>query len=159
MCSVYRNLQKNKLDYFYDRSTPNTFRRYYCGAYRRLTFQQSQDIWRASFSPGFSVIKVALSVYLILLSWTRLDSFILLCLTAYNDTMQEHCHTMHKCTPGKYYFQKKFTAPGHKKWSCTFDTSELGPCSGLEDETFGYNGTQPCVIIKMNRVHNKPSIK
>lgn len=87
----------------------------------------------------------------------RGHSFVPSYFTAYNDTMQEHCPTMHKCTPGQYYFQKKFNAPGHTKWSCIYNTTELGPCSGLEDGTFGYNGTQPCVIIKMNRVHNKPS--
>ena len=77
-----------------------------------------------------------------------------LCLTplsAYNDTSQQ---SNHNCTKGEYFKQEKFEAPHHTKYSCRFTQSMLGRCSGLDDPTFGYNGTTPCVIIKMNRVRS-----
>lgn len=74
-----------------------------------------------------------------------------LSLLAYNDTKQLECNN-YNCTKGKYFIQKTFSAPHHTKWVCPFTQSMLGPCSGIEDPTFGYNSTMPCVIIKMNRV-------
>ncbi|KAM9860465.1 potassium-transporting ATPase subunit beta-like [Aulostomus maculatus] len=74
-------------------------------------------------------------------------------LKPYNDSKQEEC-SYYNCTKGKYFIQNSFTAPDHTKWSCPFKQSMLGPCSGLEDPTFGYNCTMPCVIIKMNRIIN-----
>lgn len=71
--------------------------------------------------------------------------------SAYNDTKQLECN-YYNCTKGKYFIQKTFTALHHTKWSCPFTQSMLGACSGLEDPTFGYNSTMPCVVIKMNRV-------
>lgn len=71
--------------------------------------------------------------------------------SAYNDTKQSECN-YYNCTKGKYFIQKTFSAPHHTKWACPFKQSMLGPCSGLEDPTFGYNCTMPCVVIKMNRV-------
>ncbi|XP_070968854.1 potassium-transporting ATPase subunit beta-like [Oncorhynchus clarkii lewisi] len=72
-------------------------------------------------------------------------------LKPYNDTSQ---HSNHNCTRGEYFKQEKFEAPRHTKYSCRFTQSMLGRCSGLDDPTFGYNGTTPCVIIKMNRIIN-----
>lgn len=74
-----------------------------------------------------------------------------LSLLAYNDTKQLECNN-YNCTKGKYFIQKTFSAPHHTKWACPFTQSMLGPCSGIEDPTFGYNSTMPCVVIKMNRV-------
>ncbi|TDH16940.1 hypothetical protein EPR50_G00003340 [Perca flavescens] len=71
-------------------------------------------------------------------------------LKPYNDTKQLECNN-YNCTKGKYFIQNTFSAPHHTKWSCPFTQSMLGPCSGLEDPTFGYNCSRPCVIIKMNR--------
>ncbi|KAM9391066.1 potassium-transporting ATPase subunit beta-like isoform 1-T2 [Salvelinus alpinus] len=72
-------------------------------------------------------------------------------LKPYNDTAQQsNCN----CTRGEYFKQEKFEAPHHTKYSCRFTQSMLGRCSGLDDPTFGYNGTTPCVIIKMNRIIN-----
>lgn len=65
--------------------------------------------------------------------------------------MQEKCNN-YNCTKGQYFIQKQFNAPEHTKWSCPFLRSMLGPCSGLEDPSFGYNCSMPCVVIKMNRV-------
>ncbi|CAB1327441.1 unnamed protein product, partial [Coregonus sp. 'balchen'] len=72
-------------------------------------------------------------------------------LKPYNDTSQQsNCN----CTRGEYFKQEKFEAPHHTKYSCRFTQSMLGRCSGLDDPMFGYNGTMPCVIIKMNRIIN-----
>lgn len=71
--------------------------------------------------------------------------------SAYNDTKQLECNN-YNCTKGKYFIQKTFSAPHHTKWACPFTQSMLGPCSGIDDPTFGYNCTMPCVVIKMNRV-------
>ena len=81
----------------------------------------------------------------------RLNLLFCLSSSAYNDTVQEG-YPYHNCTKGKYFIQNTFSAPDHTKWSCPFMKTVLGPCSGLEDPTFGYNCTMPCVIIKMNRV-------
>uniref|UniRef100_A0A7N9APH1 Sodium/potassium-transporting ATPase subunit beta n=1 Tax=Mastacembelus armatus TaxID=205130 RepID=A0A7N9APH1_9TELE len=71
--------------------------------------------------------------------------------------IQFECN-FYNCTKGKYFIQKTFSAPHHTKWSCPFTQSMLGECSGLEDPSFGYNGTRPCVVIKMNRIiHFLPS--
>ncbi|XP_045555533.1 potassium-transporting ATPase subunit beta [Salmo salar] len=72
-------------------------------------------------------------------------------LKPYNDTSQQ---SNRNCTRGEYFKQEKFEAPHHTKYSCRFTQSMLGRCSGLDEPTFGYNGTMPCVIIKMNRIIN-----
>ncbi|XP_045554358.1 potassium-transporting ATPase subunit beta-like isoform X1 [Salmo salar] len=72
-------------------------------------------------------------------------------LKPYNDTSQQ---PNRNCTRGQYFKQEKFEAPHHTKYSCRFTQSMLGRCSGLDEPTFGYNGTMPCVIIKMNRIIN-----
>uniref|UniRef100_A0A674C328 Sodium/potassium-transporting ATPase subunit beta n=1 Tax=Salmo trutta TaxID=8032 RepID=A0A674C328_SALTR len=72
-------------------------------------------------------------------------------LKPYNYTSQQYNHN---CTRGQYFRQEKFEAPHHTKYSCRFTQSMLGRCSGLDEPTFGYNGTMPCVIIKMNRVRS-----
>ncbi|XP_029982725.1 potassium-transporting ATPase subunit beta isoform X2 [Sphaeramia orbicularis] len=84
-------------------------------------------------------------------SWMKMSNILHKFLKPYNDTLQQECNT-YNCTKGKYFIQKTFSAPHHTKWACPFTQSMLGPCSGLEDPTFGYNCTMPCVVIKMNRV-------
>ncbi|KAJ8003414.1 hypothetical protein DPEC_G00148070 [Dallia pectoralis] len=82
-------------------------------------------------------------------SQNKMSSYLTNFLKGYNDTVQQ---SNLNCTRGQYFIQDEFKAPGHTKYSCRFDQSMLGNCSGLDDPTFGYNGTQPCVIIKMNRI-------
>ncbi|XP_076595387.1 potassium-transporting ATPase subunit beta-like [Chaetodon auriga] len=86
-------------------------------------------------------------------SWMKMANILQEFLKPYNDTMQLECNS-YNCTKGKYFIQNTFSAPNHTKWACPFTQSMLGPCSGLEDPTFGYNCTMPCVIIKMNRIIN-----
>ncbi|KAM9366502.1 potassium-transporting ATPase subunit beta-like [Symphorus nematophorus] len=84
-------------------------------------------------------------------SWMKMVNILNKFLQPYNDTAQLGCN-YYNCTKGKYFIQKTFSAPHHTKWSCPFTQSMLGPCSGLEDPSFGYNCTMPCVVIKMNRI-------
>lgn len=86
-------------------------------------------------------------------SWMSMSNILQEFLKPYNDTMQQECNS-YNCTKGKYFIQNTFSAPHHTKWSCPFTQSMLGVCSGLQDPTFGYNCTMPCVIIKMNRIIN-----
>ncbi|CAL8243590.1 unnamed protein product [Lota lota] len=85
-------------------------------------------------------------------SWSKMSTCLHKFLEPYNDTLQKDCD--HNCIKGKYFIQDHFTADTHTKKSCSFPVSLLGPCSGLQDPTFGYNCTMPCVIIKMNRIIN-----
>ncbi|XP_063068397.1 potassium-transporting ATPase subunit beta-like [Engraulis encrasicolus] len=90
-------------------------------------------------------------------SWTKMSKCLTDFLIPYNDSAQWSSSKMHACHSGHYYMQPQFQDPGHCKkfkWSCYFNLTTLGDCSGLEDPTFGYNGTSPCVIIKMNRIIN-----
>ncbi|KAJ6669339.1 hypothetical protein lerEdw1_008148 [Lerista edwardsae] len=64
---------------------------------------------------------------------------------AYNESKQSQNIP---CTPGKLFDQKI----GGEIFACQFNRSLLGPCSGLEDKSFGYAKGTPCVIIKMNRI-------
>ncbi|CAK6965913.1 potassium-transporting ATPase subunit beta-like [Scomber scombrus] len=84
-------------------------------------------------------------------SWMKKATILHNFLKPYNDTKQQECN-YHNCTKGKYFIQNDFHAPGHTKWACPFTQSMLGPCSGLDDPTFGYNCSMPCLIIKMNRI-------
>ncbi|KAK1875140.1 Potassium-transporting ATPase subunit beta [Dissostichus eleginoides] len=64
-------------------------------------------------------------------SWMKMTKILNEFLEPYNDTKQLECNN-YNCTKGNM----------------------LGPCSGFEDPTFGYNCSMPCVIIKMNRIIN-----
>lgn len=66
-------------------------------------------------------------------------------LGAYNESKQSKNI---QCTPGKLFDQKT----DGEILACQFNRTLLGPCSGLEDKSFGYAKGTPCVIIKMNRI-------
>ncbi|XP_046886708.1 potassium-transporting ATPase subunit beta-like [Hypomesus transpacificus] len=85
--------------------------------------------------------------------WTKKSNCLKHFLHPYNDDIQMHTNH-YNCTKDQYFIQDHFLAPNHTKWSCPFTQSMLGPCSGLNDTSFGYKTSMPCVIIKMNRVIN-----
>lgn len=71
------------------------------------------------------------------------------CALGYNDSLQEEMNV--DCPPGQYFIQDG--DEDEDKKACQFKRSFLKNCSGLEDPTFGYSTGQPCILLKMNRVH------
>ncbi|KAM8954073.1 sodium/potassium-transporting ATPase subunit beta-3 [Pelodytes ibericus] len=66
-------------------------------------------------------------------------------LVPYNDSKQVKNEL---CQSGLYFNQDESA----EKKSCRFNRTALGPCSGIEDPSFGYKDGNPCVIVKMNRI-------
>ncbi|NXU71834.1 AT1B3 ATPase, partial [Oreotrochilus melanogaster] len=66
-------------------------------------------------------------------------------LESYDDSKQSQNIN---CTPGSIFDQSDVAV----KKACRFNLSELGPCSGKEDKTFGYSKGTPCVLVKVNRI-------
>ncbi|XP_072349340.1 sodium/potassium-transporting ATPase subunit beta-2-like isoform X2 [Scyliorhinus torazame] len=72
-------------------------------------------------------------------------------LDPYNDSVQ--VATNDQCKPGTYYLQEDSgDVRNTPKRSCQFNRTMLGQCSGLEDQTYGYNEGKPCILIKMNKI-------
>ncbi|XP_072321309.1 potassium-transporting ATPase subunit beta-like [Eucyclogobius newberryi] len=84
-------------------------------------------------------------------SWSKMSNILKEFLEPYSESKQKALND-YTCINGQYFNQSHFTAPNHTKWSCPFTQNMLGACSGIEDPTFGYNCSMPCVIIKMNRI-------
>ncbi|KYO33902.1 sodium/potassium-transporting ATPase subunit beta-3 [Alligator mississippiensis] len=66
-------------------------------------------------------------------------------LASYNDSKQSRNIV---CASGQPFEQKEDLG----KKACRFNRTQLGPCSGLEDDNFGYAKGTPCVLVKMNRI-------
>uniref|UniRef100_A0A8D0GUZ5 Sodium/potassium-transporting ATPase subunit beta n=1 Tax=Sphenodon punctatus TaxID=8508 RepID=A0A8D0GUZ5_SPHPU len=66
-------------------------------------------------------------------------------LTSYGDSKQSRNIN---CASGRFFEQNEVA----DKQACRFNLSNLGPCSGQEDDSFGYSKGTPCVIVKMNRI-------
>ncbi|XP_010796073.1 sodium/potassium-transporting ATPase subunit beta-2b [Notothenia coriiceps] len=76
-----------------------------------------------------------------------LDKF----LSPYNNTAQVEKNN--ECKPDEYFKQEDSgDVKNNPKRSCQFNRTILDECSGITDRYYGYQGGQPCIIIKLNRV-------
>ncbi|KAB1267772.1 Potassium-transporting ATPase subunit beta [Camelus dromedarius] len=82
-------------------------------------------------------------------TWTELTRTLHRFLAGYSPASQDGNID---CTSEKYFFQERFLAPNHTKFSCKFTADMLQNCSGSPDPTFGFAEGKPCFIIKMNRI-------
>ncbi|XP_006159728.1 potassium-transporting ATPase subunit beta [Tupaia chinensis] len=82
-------------------------------------------------------------------TWAGLVHTLHTFLEGYSPAAQENSVN---CTSETYYFQERFEAPNHTKFSCQFTAQMLHNCSGLLDPDFGFREGKPCFIIKMNRI-------
>lgn len=57
-------------------------------------------------------------------------------------------------TPGSYKERGDLDSDTGARKACRFERRLLGPCSGLEDNNFGFHQGKPCLIVKLNRIVN-----
>ncbi|XP_024121018.1 sodium/potassium-transporting ATPase subunit beta-1b [Oryzias melastigma] len=56
--------------------------------------------------------------------------------------------------PAEYKLRGDLDDNAGVRKACRFSRKWLGPCSGLEDESFGFKEGKPCIIVKLNRIVN-----
>uniref|UniRef100_A0A3P9JIF6 Sodium/potassium-transporting ATPase subunit beta n=1 Tax=Oryzias latipes TaxID=8090 RepID=A0A3P9JIF6_ORYLA len=74
----------------------------------------------------------------------------------YDDSKQLDASKYENCPaePADYKERGQLDDNAGVRKACRFSRTLLGPCSGLEDETFGFKEGKPCVIVKLNRIVN-----
>lgn len=112
---------------------------------------------------------------------TWLTLYLPVCLSAaYNDSYQ--VQTNDNCPPDQYFIQEdsgevslpvclsacqclhlpvlpstclsvSLQVRNNPKRSCQFNRTMLEECSGVSDRFYGYSRGEPCILIKLNRVH------
>ncbi|XP_060755447.1 sodium/potassium-transporting ATPase subunit beta-1b [Neoarius graeffei] len=75
-------------------------------------------------------------------------------LEAYNDEIQRDQHKFEDCgdQPGGYKNRGDLDTEIGIRRACRFSKTLLGPCSGTEDQDFGFSEGKPCLIVKLNRI-------
>ncbi|KAM9454683.1 sodium/potassium-transporting ATPase subunit beta-1b [Clarias gariepinus] len=77
-------------------------------------------------------------------------------LQAYNDEIQRDQLKFEDCgeQPDGYKNRGDLESEIGIRKACRFRKDLLGPCSGTEDQYFGFSDGKPCLIIKLNRIVN-----
>lgn len=77
-------------------------------------------------------------------------------LAKYNDEDQLDQMKFEDCgdEPADYKNRGDLESDVGVRKACRFSRSLLGPCSGLQDQEFGFKEGKPCFIVKLNRIVN-----
>ncbi|XP_062865483.1 sodium/potassium-transporting ATPase subunit beta-1b [Trichomycterus rosablanca] len=77
-------------------------------------------------------------------------------LEAYDDAKQIDQMKFEDCgeQPADYKNRGDLESEIGVRKSCRFSRTHLGPCSGIEDNYFGFSEGKPCLIVKLNRIVN-----
>ncbi|XP_054915246.1 sodium/potassium-transporting ATPase subunit beta-1b [Poeciliopsis prolifica] len=72
----------------------------------------------------------------------------------YDDSVQSNNMLFEDCgeLPADYKHRGELESDMGGTKACRFHRSLLGPCSGLEDNDFGFKDGKPCLIVKLNRI-------
>lgn len=55
-------------------------------------------------------------------------------------------------TPSEYRNRGELDGDGGVRKACRFSKTHLGSCSGVDDDTYGFQDGRPCLIVKLNRI-------
>lgn len=74
----------------------------------------------------------------------------------YDDEVQADGMKFEDCgdAPAGYKERGDLDSDTGARKACRFERRLLGPCSGLEDNNFGFDKGKPCLIVKLNRIVN-----
>ncbi|KAM4710915.1 sodium/potassium-transporting ATPase subunit beta-1b [Anableps anableps] len=74
----------------------------------------------------------------------------------YDETKQSDKMQFEDCgdQPGEYRNRGDLESDMGVRKACQFHRHLLGPCSGLDDNDFGFKDGKPCLIVKLNRIVN-----
>ncbi|XP_032411901.1 sodium/potassium-transporting ATPase subunit beta-1b [Xiphophorus hellerii] len=74
----------------------------------------------------------------------------------YDDNIQTNNMLFEDCgdQPADYKHRGDLESDMGGVKACRFPRTLLGPCSGIEDNDFGFKDGKPCLIVKLNRIVN-----
>lgn len=81
-----------------------------------------------------------------LISSSRLDVLLSLCVSLHPIIL------FHLEQPEGYKNRGDLESEMGIRKACRFPKAILGPCSGTEDQYFGFSDGRPCLIVKLNRI-------
>ncbi|XP_041834506.1 sodium/potassium-transporting ATPase subunit beta-1b [Melanotaenia boesemani] len=77
-------------------------------------------------------------------------------LAKYDDDKQRDQMKFEDCgeEPAEYKNRGDLESDMGTRKACRFSRTLLGPCSGIEDQDFGFKDGKPCLVVKLNRIVN-----